>query len=43
VTHYIAAAVFLSQLAPGTHTVSVGGIIGGEPVEFVTHTLTVTR
>ena len=42
-TKYIVAGAFLTPLTPGTHTVSIGGIIDGEPVEFVTNTVTVTH
>jgi hypothetical protein len=40
-THYIVSAAFLSPLAPGNHTVGIGGIIGGEPVVFVSTNVTV--
>ncbi len=40
-TDYIVAAAFLTPLKPGVHTVSFGGIIDGEPVVFVSYTLTV--
>ncbi len=39
--HYIVAAAFLSALTPGEHTVGIGGIIDGEPVVFVSYTVTV--
>ena len=40
-THYIVSAAFLTPLTPGTHTVGLGGIIGGEPVVFVSYNVTV--
>jgi len=40
-THYIVSAVFLTPLAPGKHTVGIGGIIGGAPVVFVSYNVTV--
>ena len=40
-THYIVSAAFITPLAPGDHTVGIGGIIGGEPVVFVSYTVTV--
>lgn len=40
-THYIRNSVFLTPLTPGQHTVSVGGIIGGEPVVFLSRSVTV--
>jgi hypothetical protein len=40
-THYIISAAFLTPLAPGEHTVSIGGIIDGEPVAFITYQVTV--
>jgi hypothetical protein len=42
-THYIVSACFLTPLTPGKHTVSYGGIIGGEPIEIVTFDVTVTK
>jgi hypothetical protein len=42
-TNYIVSAAYLSPLSPGTHTVSIGGIIDGEPVEFITNTVTVSK
>lgn len=38
---YITSAAFLKELSPGKHTVSVGGIIAGEPVAFLTYAVTV--
>ena len=40
-THYIISAAFLSPLTPGKHTVGIGGIIDGEPVVFLSYTVTV--
>jgi hypothetical protein len=40
-TDYIVCAAFLTPLTPGQHTVGVGGMIGGEPVVFVSYTVTV--
>jgi hypothetical protein len=40
-THYIISAAFLTPLAPGTHTVGIGGIIDGEPVVFLSYNVTV--
>ena len=40
-THYIVSAAFLTPLTPGKHTVSVGGIIDGEPVVFLSYTVNV--
>jgi hypothetical protein len=40
-THYIISAAFLTPLTPGEHTVSVGGIVDGEPVAFLTYHVTV--
>jgi hypothetical protein len=40
-TNYIVSAAFLTPLTPGSHTVSFGGIIDGEPVVFVSMTVTV--
>jgi len=40
-THYILSAAFLTPLTPGAHTVGLGGIIGGEPVVFVSYNVTV--
>ena len=42
-TNYIVSGAFLTPLTPGTHTVGIGGIIDGEPVVFITDTVTVTR
>jgi hypothetical protein len=42
-TNYIVSAVYLTPLTPGTHTVSIGGIIDGQPVEFITNSVTVSR
>jgi hypothetical protein len=41
-TNYIVCAAFLTPLTPGTHTVAFGGLIDGEPVVFVSMTVTVT-
>jgi len=38
---YIVAAAFLTPLKVGEHTVGIGGIIGGEPVVFVSYDVTV--
>jgi hypothetical protein len=40
-TNYITCATFLTPLTPGTHTVGIGGIIGGAPVVFDSYTVTV--
>jgi hypothetical protein len=40
-THYISIAAFLTPLTPGAHTVSIGGIIDGEPVAFISYNVTV--
>jgi hypothetical protein len=42
-THYIISAAFLTPLKPGTHTVAIGGIVGGVPVAFVSYQVTVAR
>jgi len=42
-TEYIVASAFLTPLSPGVHTVGIGGIIEGEPVVFVSYTVTVKR
>jgi hypothetical protein len=42
-THYIISAAFLTPLTPGVHTVALGGIVGGEPVAFISYNVTVTR
>ena len=39
---YIVSAAFLTPLAPGEHTVGIGGIIDDAPVVFVSYTVTVT-
>lgn len=39
--NYISIATFLSPLAPGKHTVGLGGIIDGEPTVFLDYTVTV--
>jgi hypothetical protein len=41
-THYIVSAAFISPLAPGKHTVALGGIISGAPVVFVSYEVDVT-
>jgi hypothetical protein len=41
-THYIVCAAFLTPLTPGQHTVSIGGIIGGSPVAFISYSVTVS-
>jgi hypothetical protein len=41
-THYIVCAAFLTPLAPGEHTVSIGGIIDGSPVAFISYNVTVS-
>ncbi len=38
---YIASAAFITPLSKGSHTVSIGGVIDGEPVVFVSYTVTV--
>jgi hypothetical protein len=40
-TNYIVSAAFVTPLKKGTHTVGIGGIIGGEPVVFLSYTVTV--
>jgi hypothetical protein len=40
-TNYLVSAAFLTPLTPGKHTVSIGGIIDGEPVVFVSMSVTV--
>jgi hypothetical protein len=40
-TDYIVSATFLTPLTPGEHTVGIGGLIDGEPVVFVSYTVTV--
>lgn len=40
-THYMVAATFCSPLAPGEHTVELGGIIDGEPTVFLDYSVTV--
>ena len=40
-THYIVSAAFLTPLTPGKHTVSIGGVIDGAPVVFVSYAVTV--
>jgi hypothetical protein len=40
-THYIISAAFLTPLTPGQHVVSIGGIIDGESVAFITYHVTV--
>jgi hypothetical protein len=40
-TNYIVSAAFLTPLTPGNHTVGIGGIIGGQPVVFVSYDVTV--
>jgi hypothetical protein len=40
-THYIISAAFLTPLTPGEHVVSIGGIVDGEPVAFITYHVTV--
>ena len=40
-THYIVSAAFLTPLTPGKHTVGIGGLIGGEPVVFISYNVTV--
>jgi hypothetical protein len=42
-THYISIAAFLSPLPPGEHTVSIGGIVNGAPVAFLSYNVTVHR
>jgi len=42
-TDYIVSAAFLAPLTPGEHTVGIGGMIGGEPVVFVSYSVTVER
>jgi len=38
---YIVSAAFVKPLAVGAHTVGIGGIIAGEPVVFISYTVTV--
>jgi hypothetical protein len=38
---YIVSAAFLTPLSRGNHTIGIGGIIAGEPVVFVSYTVTV--
>jgi hypothetical protein len=38
---YICSAAFLTPLTRGTHTIGIGGVIGGAPVVFVSYTVTV--
>jgi hypothetical protein len=40
-TNYIVSAAFVTPLKKGAHTVGIGGIIGGEPVVFLSQTITV--
>jgi hypothetical protein len=40
-THYIISAAFLTPLTPGRHVVSLGGIVNGAPVAFLTYQVTV--
>ncbi|HUO08577.1 MAG TPA: hypothetical protein VM008_09785 [Phycisphaerae bacterium] len=40
-THYIVSAAFLTPLTPGVHTVGVGGLIGGQPVVFLSYQVNV--
>jgi hypothetical protein len=40
-THYIVSAAFLTPLTPGKHVVSIGGIIAGVPVVFISMSVTV--
>jgi hypothetical protein len=40
-THYIVSAAFLTPLPRGKHTVAIGGIVGGQPVTFVSYNVTV--
>jgi hypothetical protein len=42
-THYIVCAAFLTPLSPGEHTVSIGGIIDGSPVTFISYNVTVSH
>jgi len=39
--HYMVSAVFINPLTPGQHTIGIGGLIGGEPVVFVSYSVTV--
>jgi hypothetical protein len=39
--NYIVAGAFLTPLNPGTHTVSIGGLIDGVPTAFVSTTVKV--
>jgi hypothetical protein len=41
-TQYIVCAAFLTPLTPGEHTVSIGGIIDGSPVAFISYNVTVS-
>jgi hypothetical protein len=40
-THYIVSAAFITPLTPGAHTISIGGVIDGEPVVFLSYNVTV--
>ena len=40
-THYIVSGAFLTPLTPGKHTIGIGGVIGGQPVTFVSYNVTV--
>jgi len=40
---YIVSAAFLTPLSPGEHSVGIGGVIDGEPVVFVSYTVTVEK
>jgi len=40
-TNYIVSAAFLTPLTRGAHTVALGGLINGQPVIFLTYTVTV--
>jgi hypothetical protein len=42
-SHYICSAAFMTPLSPGTHEVSIGGIINGEPVLFRNYAVTVSH
>jgi hypothetical protein len=41
-THYISCAAILTPLTPGVHNVSIGGMIDGEPVAFISYNIMVT-
>lgn len=42
-TNYIVAATFLTPLTPGKHTIGISGVIVGQPVVFVSNSVTVSH